>query len=78
MTLIDDWKEVLQKAWSVKFSVLAALLGGVEVALAIIEPVGVPRGVFAALAGVVSTTAVVARILAQNELTKVPDVVPAD
>jgi hypothetical protein len=73
MQLIEDWKAVLQKAWSVKFNVLAALLGGAEVAVAIIEPEGVPRGAFAALAAFVSMAATVARILAQQELAKAPD-----
>lgn len=73
IALIDDWKVVLQKAWSVKFSVLSALLGGAEVAVAIIEPDGVPRGAFAALAAFVSMSATVARILSQQELSKAPD-----
>lgn len=73
IALIDDWKAVLQKAWSGKFNVLSALLGGAEVAVAIIEPAGVPRGAFAALAAFVSMSATVARIMAQQELTKAPD-----
>jgi hypothetical protein len=77
IALIDDWAAVLKKAWSVKFNVLSALLGGAEVAVAIIQPEGIPRGAFAGLAAFVSMSATVARILAQQELTKVPDADPA-
>ena len=69
LELVEDWGAVLRKAWSVKFSILSALLGGLEVAVAIIQPVGIPNGVFAGLAGLTTTAAVVARVLAQKELS---------
>ncbi len=70
MTLLPDWKEVVRKAWSVKFMVLAALLSGAEVVLQLIEPAmsaDMPKGLFASLAGLVTAAALVARVLAQNE-----------
>lgn len=70
MTLIPDWKQVIRKAWSIKFMVLAALLSGVEVVIQIIEPAmsaDMPKGLFASLAGMVTAGALVARVLAQNE-----------
>ncbi len=70
MTLLPDWKAVVTKAWSVKFMVLAALLSGVEVVLQILEPsvsATMPKGLFAALAGLTTAGALVARVLAQNE-----------
>ncbi len=70
MTLIPDWKQVIRKAWSIKFMVLAALLSGVEVVFQIIEPAmsaDMPKGLFASLAGMVTAGALVARVLAQNE-----------
>ncbi len=72
MILVNDWKLILAKAWSVKFNVAAALLGGAEVAVAIIQPANIPNGAFASLAAVVSTAAFVARILAQKEITDAP------
>ena len=33
ITLIEDWRKVLRKAWSVRLSLLAAALGAIEVAL---------------------------------------------
>ena len=70
MTLIPDWKQVIRKAWSIKFMVLAALLSGVEVVFQIIEPAmsaDMPKWLFASLAGMVTAGALVARVLAQNE-----------
>ena len=36
MTLIENWKEVLTQAWSVKTGALAALFGGMQQALPLI------------------------------------------
>lgn len=75
MNLIPDWYEILRKAWSVKFNMLAAVLAAAEVAMPILqagfEPLQViPPGTLATLAGLVSGGAIVARVLAQQELTK--------
>ncbi|NHZ81819.1 hypothetical protein F2P44_21435 [Massilia sp. CCM 8695] len=68
MTLIEDWRAVLHKAWSVKFNVAATLFGAAEVAVAIWKPDGMPNGVFAGTAAAVSVFANVSRIMAQKEL----------
>ena len=74
MTLLPNWREVLRKAWSVKFMLLAALMSGGEVVMQILLPSNsLPPGVFAALAGVVTSAAIVARLLAQNEAGKADD-----
>lgn len=75
MKLIDNWREVLRKAWSVRFIVGAALLSGLEVALPIIqdqltEANVIPRGSMALLAALVSAAALVARVKAQPEIKK--------
>ncbi|TXH57180.1 MAG: hypothetical protein E6Q97_04765 [Desulfurellales bacterium] len=68
MKLLPDWRRVLEKAWSIKFMLLAGLLSGCEVVMSILEPSNtLPAGVFAALAGVVTSLALVARLMAQNE-----------
>lgn len=68
MRLLDNWREVFRKAWSIKFMLLAGLLSGVEVMMSILQPSNtLPPGVFAALAGVVTSLALVARLMAQNE-----------
>jgi len=70
--LIEDWKTILAKAWSVRLIILAALLSGLEVAMPIvgqtIEPLGIiPPGVFAILSAVTSAGALIARVMAQPD-----------
>lgn len=69
MTLIDNWDEILKKAWSVKFNIAATLFGAAEVVVAMVEPAGIPHGVFAGIAAVISIGANVSRIMAQKELS---------
>lgn len=38
MKLLDNWKEILQKAWSVKLAGLAAFFTGAQQALPYIQP----------------------------------------
>lgn len=71
MKLLPNWREVFRKAWSIKFMLLAAAMSGGEVVMQILQPSNsLPPGVFAALAGVVTSAALVARLLAQNEAEK--------
>jgi len=67
--LIEDWRAVLTKAWSMKFSILAAILGGLEVGVAYVKPASIPSGIFAGFATCVSLFAGGARLLAQQELS---------
>jgi hypothetical protein len=66
MRLIDDWKRFARKAWSVRLSLIAALLSGIEVAYGVWID-GKPA-VFAGLAFVLSISAAVARIVAQPRM----------
>ena len=67
LQLVEDWQSVLACAWSVKFNIAAALFGGAEVAVALVHPDGIPNGVFAGIAALISILANVARLLAQKE-----------
>ena len=69
MKLVDDWDKILTKAWSVKFSILAALMGGAEVAVQLVRPAGIPDGAFAGIAALISIGATLARVLQQQELS---------
>lgn len=69
MNLITNWRQVLEKAWSVKFNIFATLFGALEVVVALVQPDGIPNGVFAGIAATISIAANVARIMAQKELT---------
>ena len=67
MTLLEDWKEVLRKAWSIRFIVLAGVLSGIEVILPFFAD-AIPRGVFAILSFAAVSAAFVSRIVAQKDL----------
>lgn len=69
MKLVEDWDKILTKAWSVKFSILAALAGGAEVAVHLVKPAGIPDGAFAGIAATISIIATIARVLQQQELS---------
>lgn len=74
--LLDDWREIAAKAWSVRLIILAGVLSGAEAALPImretLEPLGlIPPGAFAILSAVVSAGALVARVLAQPDKAEV-------
>lgn len=73
MKLLDDWGAILKKAWSVKFSIAAALFGGLEVAVQYVQPASVPAGAFAAAAAIISILATGARVLQQQELSGAKD-----
>ena len=67
MRLIPDWHVVLRKAWSVRLLALAAVLSGVEVLLPVYET-SIPTGVFAMLSGLITSAALVARVVAQKDI----------
>lgn len=66
MTPIPGWRKLWWRLWSVKLSLLAALLSGLEVAFAVYVN-GQPP-VFAAVAMILSVSAAVARCIAQPKL----------
>ena len=68
MQLLANWKTILAKAWSVRLIILAVILSGIEVMLPLLQPAlegTMPKGLFAALAGIASASALAARIIAQ-------------
>lgn len=69
MCLIDEWKAVLRKAWSIKLTLIAAALSAIEFALQYAAPEH-SNGKFAALAGSVSLAAAISRIVAQPKMHK--------
>ena len=65
MMLIEEWRTVLKRAWSVRLMIIAALLSGVEIILPMFSDI-VPRGLFAALSFAATVGASVARFVAQG------------
>lgn len=66
--LIHDWKDVLRRAWSIRLMILAGLLTAAEVVLPLFAD-AMPRGLFAGLSAVTVGAALVARLLAQKDLS---------
>jgi hypothetical protein len=66
--LRPDWKKILTKAHSQRFTALAIGLSGLEVYFAVFgAPVFIPLGLFASLSAVTSALAFYFRMAAQKE-----------
>ena len=65
MEILDDWKTILKKAWSIRLMLMAGILSGIEVVLPLFIDT-FPRGVFAILSILFTGAAFVARIMAQK------------
>lgn len=72
MQLVEDWQKVITKAWSIKFTIVSIMLSALEVAVQLVQPAGIPNGIFAGFAGLVSVGAAVARIWSQKEFANAP------
>ena len=66
-----DWKTILTRAWSIRFTFAAIFFGGLEVGFSLIDPdiFGIPRASFAAGAMVCSIAASIARLMTQKDFT---------
>ncbi len=67
LRLYDNWRDIVRRAWSIRFMLLAGLLSGVEVVLPFFAD-AFPRGAFAALSGLSVGAAFVARLVAQRDV----------
>jgi hypothetical protein len=67
MHLYDNWREILRKAWSIRFIVLAGLLSGAEVILPFFAD-AIPRGVFAVMTFGAVAGAFISRLVAQKDI----------
>ena len=65
MQLIDDWKKLAPRLWSVRLSLLAALASGIEAGISLYLD---QRPWAAIVAGLVSVGAAIARLIAQPKL----------
>lgn len=71
-SLIDDWRRVLRRAWSIRLAAVAGVLTAVEAILPMFVA-DLPRGLFAALSAVVIVAAMIARLVAQREALHDPE-----
>ena len=69
ISLIDDWRYVLRRAWSIRLILIAGLLSGCETVLAAFghEWLPLPRWASALLVTTIVMGALVARLLAQRQ-----------
>ena len=65
--LLDDWRKIARRAWSIRLSIVAGIFTAAEVVVPLFGDM-LPRGVFVLLALVASIGATVARIVAQPEM----------
>jgi hypothetical protein len=76
MNLVSNWRRVLKRAWSIRLMILAGLLSGLEVIFSlpdIADRLDWPQGIFAALSGLTTAAAFVARLIAQAGVTNEAD-----
>jgi hypothetical protein len=67
MRLIANWRQVLVRAWSIKFMLIAGVFSGLEFALPYLEPVfPLDPGVFALLAFFATAGGLISRLIAQR------------
>ena len=66
MKLVNDWQNILKRAWSIRLMIAAGILSGVETILPFFSD-ALPRGLFAVLSFGAVAAAFVARLLAQKE-----------
>lgn len=67
MMLIDNWRGVVRKAWSLRLALLAALLSGGEVLTQLLAP-DYPGPWFAGGSALLCLAATLARIVAQPRM----------
>jgi hypothetical protein len=65
--LYDNWREILRKAWTIKFGVLATMFALMQVIVPIYVD-SLPRDLFAILTGVSTLGVIVARLVWQKDV----------
>lgn len=68
MKLVNDWRRIARRAWSVRLAVLSAVLSAAEMAIQFVPNTLIESGRFAAVAFAVSVAAAIARIVAQPSM----------
>lgn len=67
MKLYANWREILRKAWTIKFGVLATVFALMQVIVPIYVD-SLPRNLFAILTGVSTLGVIVARLVWQKDV----------
>ena len=76
MHLVNNWRAVLARAWSIRLMILAGVLSGVEAGLAMFPDVfsilQISQGYAAVASMAITCTALWARVVAQKGVTDGP------
>ena len=67
MKLYPNWREILRKAWSIRFGVLATIFALMQVVVPIYVA-DLPKHLFAVLTGVSTVGVIVSRLVWQQEV----------
>lgn len=67
MRLYPNWREILRKAWSIRFGVLATIFALMQVVVPIYVD-DLPKHLFASLTGVATVGVIVSRLVWQQEI----------
>ena len=67
MKLYSNWREILTKAWSIRFGVLATIFAVMQVILPIYVD-DLPKHLFAILTGIATVGVIVARLVWQENV----------
>jgi hypothetical protein len=67
MKLYSNWKDIVRKAWSIKFILLAGILSATEVILPLFFDY-FDRGTFATLSFIAVSGAFISRLIAQKDI----------
>ena len=67
MNLLDNWKDIIRYAWSMRFIALAGAFSAMEAVLPQYVD-SMPRGVFAGLSLLATIGGAVARVVAQPQM----------
>jgi len=65
--LLDDWRRIARRAWSIRLSIVAAVFTAAEVVVPLFGGM-LPHGAFVLLAFSASIGAAIARLVAQPEM----------
>lgn len=67
MKLHENWREILKKAWSIRFGILATIFALMQVVVPIYVD-DLPKHLFAVLTGVATVGVIVSRLVWQQEV----------
>lgn len=67
MTLYENWRGILFKAWSIRFGVLATVFALMQVVLPIYVD-DLPKHLFATLTGIATVGVIVSRLVWQKDV----------